>query len=495
VQVPAAETDVLSRAALPAAAAPDVARVRLRGFVVAAGIAAAVLFLVVAWHYQLQTYGDGSLFSYAVAVEDAWAFHWHNIAARSSVLLYALLPAELYVGLTGDARGGIDLYGLLFYAAPLIGLGATFAADRSGGRVIFTAACLSTACVCPLVFGFPTELWLAHALFWPTLAACHYARGPAALPCVLALLLALAFTHEGALVFIAAILASLVLCGPRDPLFLRACGCCVVVLAAWIAVKRVFPPDDYYAPILARAAFYLIDLRPLGAGVFGPLYAALGGYALLALALRRLGPARASAIAAVGVALGLAVYWWRFDESLHAESRYAARTALLIATPALGGLAASFALAAEGRLALTLLRPVLALLARCASPPALAGAIALVMLVHVVETAKFVDGWVEYRAALAALASGAESDPGLGDPQFVSAARLGPALNRLGWNSTTPFLSVLVAPGLVPARLVVDPNANYFWLTCESATASAAGPGAIPRASRELVRRHACLHR
>jgi hypothetical protein len=117
------------------------------------------------------------------------------------------------------------------------------------------------------------------------------------------------------------------------------------------------------------------------------------------------------------------------------------------------------------------------------------------MLVHVVESAKFVGGWAEYRAALAALASGPASDPELGDPQFVSAARLGPALNRLGWNSTTLFLSVLVAPGFAPARLVVDPDANYFWLTCATATASAAGAGAIPRASRELVRRHACLHR
>jgi hypothetical protein len=163
----------------------------------------------------------------------------------------------------------------------------------------------------------------------------------------------------------------------------------------------------------------------------------------------------------------------------------------------LGAFAAAHALAAEGRLALPvpLLRPLMTLLARRASAAAIAGAVTLTLLVHAVETAKFVGAWTEYRTALRALASGPASDPGLGDPRFVSAARLGPGLNRLSWNSTTPFLSVLVAPGFAPARLVIDPAANYFWLTCPEATASEAAARAIPRESRALVRAHACLHR
>ena len=43
-------------------------------------------------------YGDGAMFSYSVAVQDAWAFHWHNISGRSTVYLLSLLPAEAYVG-------------------------------------------------------------------------------------------------------------------------------------------------------------------------------------------------------------------------------------------------------------------------------------------------------------------------------------------------------------------------------------------------------------
>ncbi len=47
---------------------------------------------------ELELYGDGAMFSYAVAVQDVWAFHWHNISGRSSVFLLSLLPAEIVVG-------------------------------------------------------------------------------------------------------------------------------------------------------------------------------------------------------------------------------------------------------------------------------------------------------------------------------------------------------------------------------------------------------------
>jgi len=41
----------------------------------------------------------------------------------------------------------------------------------------------------------------------------------------------------------------------------------------------------------------------------------------------------------------------------------------------------------------------------------------------------------------------------------------------------------------------VDPQAYYFWLSCETATASEAADRAVPVQSRRLVRVHACLHR
>ena len=148
----------------------------LRTFAIAAGICCSILFVVIGLRYELQLYGDGAMFSYSVAVQDAWAFHWHNISGRVAVYLFCLAPARSLcrADRTIPAAASV-VYGLIFFVSPLLGLIATYAADRSHGRIIFSFACFSTAALCPLVFGFPTEMWLAHALFWPTLAVSHYA--------------------------------------------------------------------------------------------------------------------------------------------------------------------------------------------------------------------------------------------------------------------------------------------------------------------------------
>ena len=96
----------------------------LRILVIGAGLCWSIAFVVVALHHELQLYADGAIFSYAVAVQDVWAFHWHNISPRVSVFFFTLWPAELYVGLTGDPRNGIRLYGFLFYIAPILALSA-----------------------------------------------------------------------------------------------------------------------------------------------------------------------------------------------------------------------------------------------------------------------------------------------------------------------------------------------------------------------------------
>ena len=138
----------------------------------------------------------------------------------------------------------------------------TLAADRTTGRVIFGYACLSTACLCPLVYGAPTEMWMAHAVFWPTLAVALCAptnlRGAAA---VFVGLLALVFTHEGAIVLSAAILFALFLRGWRDIIFVRAAGAFLVVMIIWLIVKMTVRPDDYIAGVLAAAAYKFIDIR------------------------------------------------------------------------------------------------------------------------------------------------------------------------------------------------------------------------------------------
>jgi hypothetical protein len=211
-------------------------------------------------------------------VRAGWAYHFRDIADRLFVYVFAHLPAEIYVGLTRDARGGIALYGLLFFAAPLIGLTLTFAADRSPRRMIFACACLSTACLCPLVFGFPTEMWVAHALFWPALALCHYAgRGVGGTIAIFLALAALVLTHEGGTVCAVAIVVTVALRGLGDPVFRRAAGALAAALAVWAAVKVAVPPDGYYASIIEAAALNFIDIDRRG-GACG-LLAALRSFA------------------------------------------------------------------------------------------------------------------------------------------------------------------------------------------------------------------------
>ena len=49
--------------------------------------------------------------------------------------------------------------------------------------------------------------------------------------------------------------------------------------------------------------------------------------------------------------------------------------------------------------------------------------------------------------------------------------------------------------GFLPNRLVVDPSAGYFWLSCERAAASEQADLPLPVESRQLIRVYSCLHR
>lgn len=461
---------------------------------VAAGILWAIAFPVLGIAYRMQTFGDGALFSYAVAARSAWAFHWHNISARLFSFVAASFPAEIYVGLSGDPAGGVTLYGLLFFCAPLAGLAATFAIDRSAGWQFFVFGCASTASLCPLVFGCPTEMWMAHAVFWPALAAAHCARQSlAGLLLVFALIAALVFSHEGAVLLAGAIVVSLAPRGGRDASLHRAAAAFLTALLAWIAVKCIFPPDAYIAGILMRLALGVFDPAILDGDLLRLIVSALVGYALVSSLLWWLRVAKAEDWALVFVLALLATHWLWSDQTLHADNRYHLRTVLIVATPAFGLLAAIQALRAEGRGA-TLPRSVLS---ACAAMPsrALLRVLLILALIHAVETAKFTSAWSAYREAVRTLAAGSASDPRLGDPRFVSTDRLDSEAARLGWDSTSPYLSVLVTPGFAPARLAVAPEVNFFWISCKTATASAERAGALPAATRDMLQVYSCLHR
>jgi len=467
-----------------------------RYLVIGAGLCWAIAFVPIALWYQLELYGDGAMFSYAVAVQDVWAFHWHNISGRTSVLLFSLLPAETVVGLTGRPWAGIQIYGFLFYVAPLTGLVLTWLADRSRGRLLFVYGCASAAMLCPLVFGFPTEMWFAQAVFWPTLAISHYAKQTIAGAALVFLAqLVLAFTHEGALVLLFVIVATLLPRGVRDQRFLRATVSLILILILAAASKLVFPPDDYYAEVLVRAALHFLDPEIFKVEVVLLLLTALTTGGAVFAAMKLISPERAC-MWSLGVVLALlSIYWLKFDHSVLASSRYYLRTALVLVIPVFAAIAILSAMT-EMEFAFQPLARLRRALLSCSDRTvcALAAAFLIVTSIHAVETGKFVVGWTAYRAAIAALATGKEADPSLGNPRFVSSARISPTLGPLAWFSTIPYLSVTLA-NFSPSRLVIDPAGNYFWLSCATATQNMDADRAVPVEARDLVRIYSCLHR
>ena len=232
----------------------------LRAVVVAAGLCWSAAFVAIGLGYDLQIYGDGAIFSYSVAVET----HGDPLAQHLGppVCLSALLRTSR------DCRGhheepsygGIAVYGLLHFAAPLVGLLATWAADRSKEHVIFVYACLSTACLSPLVFGFPTELWDS---------ACLVLADPCDLP-----------LRQGRNWRLwtcprrtprprldprrrddigSRCRRYLLLRGALSAPFRRGASALLVVTPIWILAKVAFPPDSYYAPVFASAALHFFD--------------------------------------------------------------------------------------------------------------------------------------------------------------------------------------------------------------------------------------------
>ncbi len=338
-------------------------------------------------------------------------------------------------------------------------------------------------------------MWLAHALFWPTLALSHYTKPTiAGALSVFATSLLLAFTHEGALVLLAAITATLALRGLRSAAFVRAVASLLVIVALAAAAKIFVPPDDYYADAFLRAALNFFDPAIFEVRIVLVLLAAVIAYGAIFILMSKWLP-RQACIVALGLLLGaLTIYWLHFDHSLHADSRYYLRTALVLAIPLLGALATITAMIREG-IDLKLASLWHGLISRrdralCA----LASIFIVVTTIHLVETGKFVASWVDYRDAVAGLATSGQSDPKLGDPRFVSAERIRPALAALSWFSTVPYLSIILT-NFAPNRLVIDPAGNYFWLSCETATKNGEAQLAVPVQTRELVRVYSCLHR
>jgi len=167
---------------------------RLARIIIALAAAWCAAFPLLGLGARLPLFADGALFSYAVAAGDSWDFHFRQIPARAAAWLLTAGLGDAVGRLSGHAMAGVRAYWAAFLLAPALGLLATWRTDASGRILPFAAG--STALLLPLVFPFPTEMWVAHAAFWPALAL-GWNRGPRPL---LALALAItALSHEAGL--------------------------------------------------------------------------------------------------------------------------------------------------------------------------------------------------------------------------------------------------------------------------------------------------------
>jgi len=333
-------------------------------------------------------------------------------------------------------------------------------------------------------------------MFWPVLAICHYAKRTwAGAALVFIAQLGLAFTHEGSLVLLFAIIATLAPRGLGNGPFVRAATSLAIVLVLVLISKLLLPPDDYYASALLRAALHFFDPAIFGVEAVLLLLVALTSYGVMYAALRLAVPARAHVYSLSVLLTALAVYWLFFDHSVLASSRYYLRTALVISTPVFGVVTALAAMSGDGITVRGFARLQHALTSPTDSAiRAFAAVLLLVTTIHVIETTKFAGAWIRYRAGITALATGDASDPQLGNASFVSSERVPQELAPLSWFSTIPYLSIIVA-NFSPSRLVIDPAGNYFWLSCETATNNKNAARAASVEARELVRIYSCLHR
>ena len=55
-----------------------------RHLIIGAGLTWSAAYVVIALYYQLELYGDGAMFSYAVAVRDVRAFHCPEMASSNT---------------------------------------------------------------------------------------------------------------------------------------------------------------------------------------------------------------------------------------------------------------------------------------------------------------------------------------------------------------------------------------------------------------------------
>lgn len=462
-------------------------------------LAVSILYAAVFVATDLNLFYDGGLFSAVVAVGRPWEIYFCNFPARLGAYSLGVIPAAQFGRLTGSGAGAVHLYAILYICWPTLGVVATRLLDNTTDKHVSAFCNVATLTTPYYAYGFPTEVWISFALFWPTLCCCICAQSSIVrLAALFVLLPLLLFTHEAAILFFP-ILAGVAICFCRGRQRLLILATIVAVLALWAAVRGLVPACSprQLSPLQMLAGRPFVNLVSVGIAVAMAAWLV----ALVVAETAKLGRERANDLPLMAGAIVLALYVYLTADSIYGLERYPARTLVLAQTFALGCIcvgqllierhspgtswAMEFATKLLERYSMNIKRAVVAFLG-------------FSIVAHGYATATFVAAWMDFNKEIARIAfDGAPAPKGFATLSLEHGKVAGTQAQPRSWRlatASTPVHVIMRAPGFETKRLVIiDASAEGpTWFNCEHGKALERAPGAIGPTSAALIRQLLC---
>jgi len=443
-----------------------------------------VLTLSAAYN-RTMLFADGAYFNFVIAAGNPWGMHWNYFVSRLTVYLATVLPtAFIYeaFGLSGSDLAKLYSFEFDFVVLIQYVILAIIAWKRFPGLLLFPVIAFSFAV--GLGYGFPSEMIIASSFFWICMFSLTFAKVPFMLLSIS--FVALVFSHE--LSIFGAILILLYTytrsrnlewsnTNRRVATAFYLVG--FLAIAVWIYLKFTG-----HSPGGASNVIYILDPRRI---FNNPTLWVL---ALVSLACyiyaRYVKPSCTSLdVLAAAIISGLLTLicgnWFDF-----LQGRYdSARTLMALSMIGLGSL---FVAGHAFRMSMSpaLLQPA------CRSGLKLGLSAALA--VNIAASACFISQWTTVRLQIEAITNQKGLSP---EDRFISVDTLqidnptaAAMLKKVGYAWTLPFLSIMLAPGFEPARIIVDYADMYY--TCHSERLSSGKTSQIPASTIEGLKRYAC---
>lgn len=156
--------DRMSDAATMIVHGQDVAALRILAVVM---FAAQIAGCIVASSTHLMLHADGSLIAYAASLDEPWAVKWEHLATRITVYVFTALPTQLIAHLFNLSPMAIaDVNGFIFYLVPALQFAACCALVWRTYPQYLIFPIVQYAISTGMGYGFPSEILIAPGFLW-----------------------------------------------------------------------------------------------------------------------------------------------------------------------------------------------------------------------------------------------------------------------------------------------------------------------------------------